>query len=137
MRALLLLGLLLAAGCSPSHPAGLVDRLGCDGCHSSQYEAAPIHAEQGYGRACYTCHGTRLWTEAEPTHDRFSIASGEHAGYDCSDCHLNLGTDSADITCIGCHAHTRSRVDPYHLGNGDYEWAPRACYRCHPRAGGR
>ena len=101
--------------------------------------ASQATATQRAGRAgrlepgvCY-----RLWTEAEPTHDRFSIASGEHAGYDCSDCHVNLGADSADITCIGCHAHTRSRADPYHLGNGDYEWAPRACYRCHPRAGGR
>ena len=137
MRALLLMALASALGCSPSHPATQVDRLGCNGCHSDQYDTAPVHAERGYDRACQACHGTSAWKPAEPTHDRFGIATGPHAGYDCSACHLALETDSADITCIGCHAHTRSRVDPYHLGNGDYEWAPRACYRCHPNSGGR
>jgi len=138
--------LAVAAACTTTHTE--VDRLDCNSCHATEYDTAPQvvspcaptdHVQAGYSRTCSDCHGTAAWCPAEPTHDQFRISSGSHAGWDCADCHLSIEYDPPSIpdpnqiTCTSCHWHDQDRTDPRHLGNGDYEYTPSSCLRCHGR----
>ncbi|MCX5744842.1 MAG: hypothetical protein NT062_20330 [Proteobacteria bacterium] len=150
---LLLGGLaLVATACSSSH-SPTIDRLDCVSCHASEYDdmdpnMRTTHAAQGFARTCYTCHGTGAWKPAAPvsgaaSRHPFDLTSSSHAGWDCADCHTSGVTadpdpqfvDPKQISCIDCHAHTAGRTDPYHVGNGDYRYEPRACLQCHGRGG--
>ncbi len=123
---------LLACACSSGEHVTPTDRLDCNSCHATLYEAATFHEDMGYSRSCWQCHGVTDWNDTEPTHDRFNIAQGPHAGYDCTDCHLSRD-DRKQTTCTTCHWHTQSRTDLRHLGNGGYSYEPASCLRCHER----
>jgi hypothetical protein len=129
----LLIALALALTACGNGGHETIDRLDCNTCHAAEYDAASVHAEQGFPRTCYACHGLSDWTEADENHDRFSIDRGSHTGFDCSACHLSQDNRN-QITCISCHWHSEARTSPWHVGNGDYEYAPAACLNCH---GGR
>jgi len=124
-----LVGALLPACASPHDPA-VLDRLDCNTCHPDLYDSTPIHAERGYSRECYACHGTLEWTRVDASHDRFPIGRGSHRGYDCSECHLSRERPS-EITCIDCHEHREGRVRPFHLGNSEFQYTPSSCFSCH------
>lgn len=140
--------LVMLGACSTSH-AVTADRTDCNGCHASEYEAAPQiagactptdHVALGYPRTCSNCHGTTSWCPADASHTKFDLTSTSHAGWDCADCHVSITydpphIDEQPIDCIGCHWHDQARTDAIHLGNGDYTWAPDSCLRCH--LGGR
>lgn len=138
------------AACTGSHAT--VDRTECNACHATQYDSAPVtvsactqkpdHVALGYPRTCASCHGTTAWCPADAMHTKFDLTRSAHAGWDCADCHLAITydppaiSDPAMIACTGCHWHDQARVDPYHLGNSDYQYGPATCLasECH---GGR
>lgn len=140
--------LVLAGACTTSH--GEVDRNDCNSCHATQYDTAPQvvspctptdHVAMSYSRECANCHGTAAWCPAESTHTGFNITSEAHTGWDCADCHTSITydppaiPDPRAIACTNCHWHDQDRTDPFHLGNGDYEYAPGSCVECHVRGG--
>lgn len=124
----------LVAGCADATATRAIDRLDCDSCHAALYDRQASHAARGYPRACYACHGLSDWRRADATHTAFPIDREPHAGWDCARCHADAA-DPRRIACTGCHAHTEGRTSPLHIGNGDYEYAPGSCLRCHPDGG--
>jgi hypothetical protein len=40
------------------------------------------------------------------------------------------------FSCIDCHQHVQSRVDPEHRGVRNYVYGSTQCYTCHPRGNG-
>jgi len=140
MRALLVIVL---AACSTSHST--VDRTDCNSCHATEYDTAPQiagvctptdHMAKGYPRTCSNCHGTTAWCPADPSHTKFNIKTGSHAGWDCADCHTSITydpphIDEQPINCINCHWHDQSRTDAIHFGKGGYTYTPDSCLRCH------
>lgn len=111
----------------------------CLSCHEhSQPVIDPVHAGMpGYAwesNTCLSCHPDGLagqFIEHDPQF--FPIYSGAHAGAwtDCSTCH----TDPANRTlfsCLTCHDHSQSVVDPAHVGMPGYAWESNSCYSCHP-----
>jgi hypothetical protein len=158
-RAMIVALLALAGACESTRPE--VDRLACDGCHAPEYDRARdrdglSHADKGFLRTCYTCHGTGVgrptpdagagevvdagpgaWLPANEDHCGYPIDGEPHAGWDCYACHdLDQPLDdttSAEairehVTCTGCHWHDRARVDPLH---GEPVFDEDRCIRCH------
>lgn len=136
--------------CTGSHAT--VDRTGCNACHATEYDRAPVtvsactekpdHVALGYPRTCASCHGTTAWCPADAKHTKFDLTRPSHAGWDCADCHLSITYDPPAIAapemirCTGCHWHDQARVDPNHVGNSNYQYGPATCLaaECH---GGR
>lgn len=146
----------LAMGCSDGHAPPEADRLDCASCHLGEYEANPgAHEPQGASTRCYECHGTGGWYAVVSNPDRhnrnrdgrrmFRIEEGDHAGFDCFQCHVDPDLEdpfnpvprpATEFQCTGCHAHTKGRTDPRHLGFDDYEWESHECLECHRRGEG-
>lgn len=139
----------LVASCTDPHAPASFERLDCNACHGDRFDAVPVHADEGASRECYQCHGTTGWYPVVPAedgrrrHSWFRIASGDHAGWDCWQCHIDGDLEDpyndpteGQFSCIGCHAHTEGRTAPHHVGMDEYEYAPTACRRCHRRGGG-
>jgi hypothetical protein len=141
-----ILSIIALVGCSStsSHlPA--TDRTDCVGCHAAPALADPppppckVTDHATYPTTCFTCHGLTAWCPADATHTRFDLTTTSHAGWDCGDCHLAVTydppavPDPTAIECTSCHWHDRARVDPFHVGNGDYHYGPATCLRsgCH------
>jgi len=113
----------------------------CYSCHKTEYQTTnnPNHAAAGFPTTCGTCHSTTAWTGATFTHSAFPISSGTHninVWVTCDTCHTNSSNYQV-FTCINCHTHIESNVDPEHRGVRNYVYAPTSCYQCHPtgRAG--
>ena len=146
------------AACTSGAPE--LDRLACNSCHGSEYDrtlddAGMSHADKGYPRTCYSCHGNGIgrpdggvagpdggagaWLPANADHCGFPIDEEPHAGWDCYTCHASslplAGATGAairdQITCTNCHWHDRARVDPRHGGGSVYD--EDRCIRCHGR----
>lgn len=126
----LLTGAALVAACSNPHASATVERRDCENCHASEYDTATVHAERGYSRTCWWCHGQSGWRPAAVHHAQFKIHQDPHLALDCADCHLDE-IDHEQVTCTSCHEHTEGRTSPLHVGNGDYDYAPRSCLSCH------
>lgn len=146
----------LLAACAEHHTGAAVDRLDCGGCHLGDYEAnLDTHELQGASTSCYQCHGTSGWyaVVSNPNrHNRngdgrriFPIESGDHAGFDCFQCHVDpdpadpyngVPRPATEFQCASCHEHSRGRTDPRHGGMDDYEYSSDACRRCHRRGEG-
>jgi nitrate/TMAO reductase-like tetraheme cytochrome c subunit len=133
---------LLLVACASSHVA-TPDRVDCNGCHADQFDeggtaqvaACTPTAHTTYQRTCADCHGTTSWCPASVNHPQFPLQRS-HAGWDCADCHATISYDppsiaAQPITCTNCHWHTQARVDPFHIGNGDYSYGPSTCLQCH------
>jgi len=105
---------------------------GCVVCHLDDYNQTsdPNHQNAGFPTICELCHVTNTWQGADFDHD-FPINSGDHSGFDCSDCHLQSQNYSS-FSCIDCHEHNQGDMDDEHDGEGGYVWNSNACYNCHP-----
>ena len=110
----------------------------CVDCHRADYEsvASPNHAASGFSTECMTCHTMTAWEPATMTdHDVFfPIFNGNHAGAwsTCGDCHVSPGNFRV-VSCIDCHDHSQTLMDPVHAGMTGYTWATPDCLGCHPR----
>lgn len=108
----------------------------CYSCHKTQYLGTtdPNHVAAAFPTTCQTCHTTSTWLGATFNHTWFPIYSGTHQGKwtTCADCHVNSG-NYAVFSCINCHAHDRSIVNPKHQNVGGYVYNATSCYSCHPQ----
>ncbi len=104
----------------------------CVQCHLTDYKATtdPNHIAAGFPTQCELCHNTNTWFGATFNHD-FPITNGHHAGFDCSDCHLNPN-DFGQFSCIDCHEHNQADMADEHHGVNGYVWESNACLACHP-----
>ena len=125
--------------CASCHITGYITTpTECYGCHQSDYANTtdPPHQTSQFPTDCLPCHSQNAWTPATFDHDNpyFPIYSGKHRGKwtSCSDCHTNPA-DYTVFSCIDCHEHRQSKVDPEHQGVNGYVYASIACYDCHPR----
>ena len=132
-----LLGAHKTLACNLCHAAGYDLPRDCYGCHRADYEktTSPNHRQAGYSTDCDNCHFSShtSWQQAVFTH-KFPIQSGKHAGFACSDCHLNANYNL--FSCIDCHAHSKSSMDSEHDDVGGYAYNSQACYACHPNGRG-
>lgn len=109
----------------------------CFSCHANDYNAVatPNHASSGFSHECRQCHQVTGWTPAAmPDHDAiFPIFSGTHRGRwsECASCHIDAN-NSHNVSCLTCHEHDRSRMDPFHQGFPGYTYDTPACLQCHP-----
>lgn len=106
----------------------------CVACHRADGDAA--HGGAGFPDICGDCHDQSRWTGAEfREHDQiaFPIYRGAHAGRwsSCADCHPGPSTASG-FSCVGCHEHSRSRMDDKHREISGYAWESALCLSCHP-----
>ena len=92
----------------------------CSGCHQQEYNQStnPAHAAAGFPQTCETCHSTTAWRPSSYNHEPlFPIASGSKhppgRWNACADCHT-VSTNFAQFTCLTCHEHSQSRMDPKH-----------------------
>ena len=144
MRPWRLFSFALVAACANPH-ASNVDRSDCRSCHPAPAVTDPLPGacvqptdHTVYASTCADCHGTAAWCPADATHDRFEL-TGDHEGWDCADCHLAIQyeppaiLDPEQITCTSCHWHSADRTDPFHIGKGEYTYAPASCLEagCH------
>ncbi len=136
-----LTGAHVAVPCSQCHQGrvygGLSDA--CSSCHIQQYAATtnPSHTGSGFPTTCQTCHATTGWTPSSFQHDTYfpiSAGSTHRPGRwnACSDCHVSAGSVQL-FSCLNCHEHAQSQVDPKHTGIAGYRYDSQACYSCHPR----
>ncbi len=109
--------------------SGITDA--CVTCHLQEYlnTTNPDHQASGFPTTCENCHDTIAWSHGTFNHS-FPITSGKHAGFACTDCHIN-GT-YPDFSCIDCHEHNQSKMDDKHRGVSGYVWESNACLACHP-----
>jgi hypothetical protein len=109
----------------------------CYGCHKKEYDTTtnPNHLAAGFPTTCETCHTTTQWTGATFAHTQFPIYSGAHqksVWNTCNVCHTNP-SNYAVFSCIGCHEHDKTRMDPKHSGVKGYVYNSLNCYSCHPQ----
>jgi len=132
-----LLGAHKTLECNLCHASGYDLPRDCYGCHRTDYEKTtnPNHQQAGYSTACQDCHRTShiSWNQAVFTHN-FPIQSGKHAGFACTDCHLNANYNI--FSCIDCHTHSKNEMDDKHDDVGGYAYNSQACYACHPNGQG-
>lgn len=118
--------------CIQCHAAGYNLPHDCFSCHQEDYEntSAPNHQQAGYSTFCENCHFAfhTSWDQAVFNH-KFPIYSGKHAGFACSDCHLNA--NYLDFSCIHCHEHSKSEMAAKHDEVSGYSYNSQACYACH------
>jgi hypothetical protein len=108
----------------------------CYQCHQAQFvqSSNPNHVVASFPHDCRPCHTTASWRPSIFDHDQrsFRIYTGKHRGEwtVCSDCHLNP-MDFTVFTCLNCHEHRQSVVDPKHTNVTGYSYTSPACYNCH------
>ena len=83
---------------------------------------------------CYDCHPTGQKGEFRE-HDNlyFPIFSGKHTSKwnNCAICHTQAGNRQV-FSCVECHEHSQSLMDPKHSGISGYAFNSSNCYDCHP-----
>jgi hypothetical protein len=133
-----LTGAHLSTDCSACHQTGYEGTpADCFSCHDGDYNNSvnPNHQAAGFPTTCEDCHSTSVWTPANFDHDGqyFPILTGKHAGkWDlCIDCH-SVPSDYSVFSCITCHEHRQSEMDPKHSGIDGYSYESSACFSCHP-----
>ncbi len=120
------------SGAVPVVPATQDD---CIACHRSDYDQK--HSGSGFPTTCLSCHSNDTFSNADfRDHDAqyFPIYSGAHASRwanDCSTCHTVPG-DFRSFSCLTCHEHRQSDMDPKHSGVQGYAYLSTECLRCHP-----
>jgi hypothetical protein len=84
--------------------------------------------------ACLQCHPASQVITREDHDTFFPIVAGDHAPFNCNDCHDLLG-DYRRFTCISCHDHGADPMSSAHAAIPGYQYASDACRSCHPRGG--
>jgi len=108
----------------------------CYQCHEAEFQlsANPNHTVANFPHDCRPCHSTSAWRPSTFNHDQrnFRIYTGRHrrTWTACSDCHLNTANFTT-FTCLNCHEHHQSAMDPAHANVRGYSYASSACYNCH------
>ncbi|MBZ5526203.1 MAG: hypothetical protein LAP21_28630 [Acidobacteriia bacterium] len=131
-----LTGAHLSVACANCHVGGRYagTPTDCYSCHKTAYQTVtnPNHVAAAFPTTCQTCHNTTAWTGATFTHTGFPIYSGAHQGKwtTCADCHTN-SANYAVFTCVSCHAHDKTVMDPKHSGVRNYVYNSTNCYSCH------
>ena len=131
-----LTGAHITVQCANCHIAGRYagTPMDCYSCHSREFTTVtnPNHIAAGFPKTCETCHTTSQWSGARFSH-KFPIYSGSHAGKwsTCNDCHTNTSNYTV-FSCINCHEHDKSKMDPKHREVRGYVYDSLACYGCHP-----
>lgn len=137
-----LMGRHVLIDCEACHPGipytdFLQSRARCVDCHRQLYlnVPSPNHAAYGFSTECQDCHQMLSWQPARfPEHEPlFPIFSGRHRGMwsTCDQCHTEPGNGSV-FSCLTCHEHRQSAMDPSHAGLPGYAYTSDACYQCHP-----
>jgi len=107
----------------------------CFSCHSNDYSGVtdPNHIAAGLSRDCALCHTNSTWNGAIFNHVNFPIYSGKHKDKwtACSNCHINSSSYGV-YSCITCHEHEQSVMDPKHRSVPGYVYTSTICYACHP-----
>lgn len=111
------------------------DRIGndCAMCHMPDYNTAqnPNHMQSGFSTDCAMCHDVFATNWVFYHELFFPILSGNHAGFDCNDCHTTGNT--ATFSCIECHEHKDAGdLADEHDDVSGYSFVSSECYRCHP-----
>ena len=133
-----LTGAHVSVPCASCHIAGVYagTPTDCYSCHKKEYQSTtdPNHVAAAFPTTCQTCHTTSSWLGATFNHTWFPIYSGTHQGKwtTCADCHVNSANYAA-FSCITCHTHAQSNVDPQHSGVSGYAYSATSCYSCHPQ----
>ncbi|MFC2103400.1 hypothetical protein ACFLSS_03110 [Bacteroidota bacterium] len=124
--------------CSACHSNGYSGTpTDCYSCHNDDYDTTtnPNHQAAGFPTTCEDCHSTSVWEPANFDHDGqyFPIYSGKHGGEwdQCSECHT-VPNNFTLFSCIDCHEHRQSEMDPGHEGVEGYVYDSEACFSCHP-----
>ena len=106
----------------------------CVSCHQQDYQAArtPNHVAAGFPTDCQLCHNPAdsSWDQGQFDHIWFPIATGQHSGFACSDCHPNP-SNFAVFTCT-TSCHPPGDTDNQHEGVPGYVYDSQACLSCHP-----
>lgn len=104
----------------------------CVTCHLADYNAttSPNHVASGFPQSCEDCHQTTSWFGAVFQHS-FPINAGDHAGLNCTDCHVTPG-NFMTFSCIQCHEHNQADMDDKHDDVPGYVYQSSACFLCHP-----
>lgn len=50
----------------------------------------------------------------------------------CDSCHPPASESFKDFTCVSCHVHEQSLMDPLHRAEAQYTFGPETCLTCHP-----
>ena len=111
----------------------------CLACHEhlqtemdQEHRGLPGYAYES--TACLSCHPTGDKGEFKD-HDNlfFPIFVGAHAGEweGCFTCHTNP-SNQKEFTCLVCHEHSQSEMDPKHSGITGYAYESSQCLQCHP-----
>ncbi len=120
------------SGTVPVAPSSQDD---CVACHRADYDRE--HSGSGFPITCLSCHNNDNFGGADfRDHDAqfFPIYSGPHAGKwvnDCATCHT-VPSDYRSYTCLTCHEHRQSEMDPKHSEVQGYVYQSSECLRCHP-----
>jgi hypothetical protein len=125
--------------CHPGHQAADFAQtpLNCVNCHQQEYLEVqrPNHVASGFPTDCRECHEAIGWRPAlMPDHDAvFPIFSGAHRNKwdDCVVCHTDPGNQKV-FSCLGCHSHNQTLMNPVHQGITGYAYSSGSCYSCHP-----
>ena len=111
----------------------------CIDCHThAQSLTDPTHQGMtGYTyttQACLSCHPTGVADDFRE-HDAafFPVYSGAHLRrWDkCLDCHPTPSNKQV-FTCVDCHDHVQTLMDPVHQGFNGYAYDSPTCLGCHP-----
>lgn len=111
----------------------------CLACHEhrqskmdEEHQGIPGYAYESI--ACLSCHPNGEKGDFEDHDNRFfPIFSGTHQGawQECVECHVNPATFQV-VSCIDCHEHSQTEMDPKHVGITGYAFESSQCYFCHP-----
>ncbi|OGQ91218.1 MAG: hypothetical protein A2289_18235 [Deltaproteobacteria bacterium RIFOXYA12_FULL_58_15] len=120
--------------CASCHVAG-AGSFSCIDCHEHAQAATDLFhvglADYVYGpTTCYACHPTGEGMSRAQHDPYFPIVSGRHGGLSCTTCHPSgYGT----FSCIDCHEHLCTSMNPKHNEVGNYSCTSSRCVNCHPR----
>lgn len=123
------------ASCESCHTGAAYSEFSCLECHEhAQSLMDPAHSGvSSYlyeSNSCLSCHpdGTAL---SRDDHNDFPIDSAStHRDASCESCHT--GTSYSEFSCLECHEHAKSVMDPAHSGVTGYQFESNSCLSCHP-----
>ncbi|MCB9557918.1 MAG: hypothetical protein H6707_17530 [Deltaproteobacteria bacterium] len=108
----------------------------CGGCHELPKNALPDHTSSGFPQDCAACHNASSWKPATFDHSSFwEMRRSAHKNAPCNDCHYDPADHSKTSCFVGCHKHTKTKMDAEHRGKSGYTGSGDGseCIKCHER----
>ena len=121
-------------------------QMACITCHAhepeetaAQHVGVPDYAyDSGSCKLCHaqaqvpgTVNHTFFPIEAGQTHALGATVDTPAVTIECATCHQNEAS-RADVSCLGCHAHSEDELAPTHTAIPGYQWTSSSCLFCHP-----